>query len=176
MRDVSASAETRTVRWLDRDVTELLETSVSELLAALPARGVTKLRRPLEQAERLGLGYLRLGQAGDALSGGEAQRLRIAVHLAAKVDGASLFLLDEPTRGLHPDDVAALQAGFEDLLSHGHTILAIEHDLDVIAAADHVVEMGPGAGEEGGRVAFCGTPAALAACQGSPTGAALRAR
>ena len=84
--------------------------------------------------------------------------------------------MDEPTRGLHPDDVAPLLVALEGLLEKGHTILAVEHDLDVIAAADHVVDMGPGAGEEGGRVMFGGTPAALAACTASATGGALRSR
>ncbi|MAD33391.1 MAG: hypothetical protein CMJ88_06495, partial [Planctomycetes bacterium] len=168
--------ETLSVRWLDRDLAQLLATSVDELLADLPSRGLARLRRTLEQAERLGLGYLKLGQSGDALSGGEAQRLRIAQHLATEVAGASLFLMDEPTRGLHPDDVAPLLVALESLLEKGHTILAVEHDLDVIAAADHVVDMGPGAGDEGGGVMFCGTPAALAACSASATGGALRSR
>ena len=168
--------ETLSVRWLDRDLAQLLATSVDELLADLPSRGLARLRRGLEQADRLGLGYLKLGQSGDALSGGEAQRLRIAQHLATDVSGASLFLMDEPTRGLHPDDVAPLLVALEGLLEKGHTILAVEHDLDVIAAADHVVDMGPGAGEEGGRVMFGGTPAALAACTASATGGALRSR
>ena len=84
--------------------------------------------------------------------------------------------MDEPTRGLHPDDVSALQGALEEMIAQGHTIIAVEHDLDVIASADHVVDLGPGAGEAGGKVVFCGAPAALAACRESATGAALRSR
>ncbi len=161
------------IRWLGRDLAQTLGASVDALLASLPARGYARLRRTLEQASQLGLGYLTLGQPGDALSGGEAQRLRLAAHLAAEVSGASLFLLDEPTRGLHADDVAVLSAALDQLVARGHTVIAVEHDLDVIADADHVVELGPGAGAQGGRVVFAGSPDALAGCAESATGQAL---
>ena len=166
-------ADTLTIEWLGRNLAQTLDAAVAEVLEGLPARGCVRLRRVLTQAARLGLGYLTLGQAGDALSGGEAQRLTLATHLAADIDGAALFLLDEPTRGLHADDVAQLRAALDALLEHGHTVIAVEHDLDVIADADHVVDLGPGAGAQGGRVVFAGTPAALAACAGSATGEAL---
>ena len=168
-------ADTLAIEWLGRNLAQTLDATVDEVREGLPARGCARLARVLAQTARLGLGYLTLGQAGDALSGGEAQRLMLATHLAADVDGAALFLLDEPTRGLHADDVAQLRAALDALVEQGHTVVAVEHDLDVIADADHVVDMGPGAGVEGGAVVFEGTPRDLARCQESVTGAALGA-
>ncbi|MCK5943960.1 MAG: ATP-binding cassette domain-containing protein, partial [Planctomycetes bacterium] len=172
-------AETLAVRWQGRDLAGWLDASLAELLAEVPARGHGKLREPLELAVRLGLGYLTLGQSGDALSGGEAQRVSLAAHLLAgdarsRGSAPLLFLLDEPTRGLHPDDVVALQVALDELLAEGHTIVAVEHDLAVIAAADHVVDLGPGAGADGGRLVFCGSPRELVRCEESRTGRALR--
>ena len=168
-------ADTLAIEWLGRNLAQTLDATVDEVLEGLPARGCARLRGVLTETARLGLGYLTLGQAGDALSGGEAQRLMLATHLAADVDGAALFLLDEPTRGLHADDVAQLRAALDALVEQGHTVIAVEHDLDVSAAADHVVDMGPGAGAEGGAVVFEGAPRDLARCQESVTGAALAA-
>ena len=147
---------------------------MASLLGALPERGHRRLRRILQQASRLGLGYLTLGQSGDALSGGEAQRLQLAAHLAGEVSGAALFLLDEPTRGLHADDVATLRVALDELIAQGHSVIAVEHDRDVIADADYVVDMGPGAGAQGGRVLYRGLPEGLVDCPDSATGAALR--
>lgn len=128
---------------------------------------------PLETAARVGLGYLRLGQGADTLSGGEAQRLELATHLDADSSSSTLYVLDEPTRGLHPDDVEQLLDVIDGLADRGHTVVVIEHDLAVIAAADHVIELGPGAGPDGGRVQFAGPPAELAAA-GTATGVELR--
>jgi len=166
--------ESLAVRWLDLDISEALDQSVASLLGALPERGHRRLRRILQQASRLGLGYLTLGQSGDALSGGEAQRLQLAAHLAGEVSGAALFLLDEPTRGLHADDVATLRVALDELIAQGHSVIAVEHDRDVIADADYVVDMGPGAGAQGGRVLYRGLPEGLVDCPDSATGAALR--
>jgi excinuclease ABC subunit A len=165
---------TLAIRWRGLDLAQCLAATVDELLLSLPPRGLARLRGPLQVAADLGLGYLTLGQAGDSLSGGEAQRLSLATHLAAAGDGATLFVLDEPTRGLHPDDVDALRVAFDQLLERGHTILAVEHDLSVIADADHVVELGPGAGADGGCVVVHGTPSDVARCESSRTGSALR--
>lgn len=152
---------TLAVQWRGLSIADALQATVGEMLQHAEAASLTKMIRPLRVAQELGLGYLRLGQAADSLSGGEAQRLALAVHLAAPTRGSTLFLLDEPTRGLHPDDVDALLAAFERLLAAGHTIVAIEHDLAVIGAADHVIDLGPGAGADGGRVMAVGTPAAV---------------
>ena len=169
-------AATRTVAWLGLSLGELFATPLEQLRERLPARGLSALRRPLDMAIRLGLGYLPLGQNAEALSGGEAQRLALAAHLAQPHPERTLFVLDEPSRGLHPDDVTALLAALEALTAAGHTVLMIEHDLDLIAAADHVVDLGPGAGPAGGRIVFQGPPAALAAYEASRTGQALAAR
>ncbi|WP_017586735.1 ATP-binding cassette domain-containing protein [Nocardiopsis ganjiahuensis] len=126
----------------------------------------------LERMERVGLGYLRLGQSLDTLSGGERQRLRLARELAA---AARLYVLDEPTTGLHGGDVAGLVALFDRMVDEGATVVVVEHRMDVVAAADHVVDLGPGAGPEGGRVVFEGTPAELADSGVGATADALRA-
>lgn len=137
-----------------------------------------QIAEPLRVARDLGLGYLRLGQGADTLSGGEAQRLALAAHLCKERRGARevLFLLDEPTRGLHPDDVVALVAALRRLVDAGHTIVAVEHDLVLIAAADYVMDLGPGAGSAGGSVVFSGPVVELVECAESPTGRALRRR
>jgi excinuclease ABC subunit A len=124
--------------------------------------------------DEIGLGYLRLGQPATTLSGGEAQRIKIAAHLAATGGDRLLYILDEPTTGLHFDDIARLLAAFRRLLQAGHTLLVIEHNLDVIKTADHVIDLGPEGGDEGGRVVATGTPEEIAAAPGSHTGRYLR--
>ncbi|MDX9733298.1 MAG: ATP-binding cassette domain-containing protein [Thermoanaerobaculia bacterium] len=132
-----------------------------------------KLARVLAVLVDLGLGYLPLGQSATTLSGGEAQRVKLATELA-RATGPALVVLDEPTTGLHPSDVAALVEAFRRLTAAGHTLLVADHDLDLLRAADRVTEVGPGSGPEGGLVVVEGTAADLAACAASPTGAALR--
>ncbi len=117
----------------------------------------------------MGLGYLTLGEATPALSGGEAQRLKLASEMRRNQDD-TLFIFDEPTIGLHPLDVETLIGVLQNLIEHGATVVVIEHDLDMIANADHVVDLGPGGGERGGSVVVAGTPAEVAACPESVTG------
>ncbi|HVL59333.1 MAG TPA: excinuclease ABC subunit A, partial [Burkholderiaceae bacterium] len=173
-----------------RSIAEVLELTVHEALAFFA--GDHELVRRLQPLADVGLDYLRLGQPVPTLSGGEAQRLKLAGFLAdahgnGKRGGArttraagagpvrgKLFLFDEPTTGLHFDDVARLLQAFRKLLRAGHSLLVIEHNLDVIAAADWAIELGPEGGEGGGRIVGCGAPAALAAHPASATGAALR--
>ena len=166
--------ETLEISWRGLSIADVLGQTIAEMCQHAEAAGLKKLAMPLQIAKELGLGYLQLGQPADALSGGEAQRLSLAMHLATPSRGATLFLLDEPTRGLHPDDVDALLAALERLLASGHTVVAVEHDLGLIGAADHVVDLGPGAGSDGGRVVFVGTPHDLASCDDSATGVAIR--
>lgn len=150
-----------------RTLPQLMGLTVDELLDALDGpRGV---RSKLETLHGLGLGYLTLGEATPALSGGEAQRLKLASEMRRDQTG-TLFVFDEPTIGLHPLDVASLLGVLQGLVDHGATVLVIEHDLDMIANADHVVDLGPGGGERGGSVVVAGTPDEVAACPESVTG------
>ncbi len=153
-------------------VADILDLPVSSALAQLGQDRV--IRRVLAAMERVGLGYLPLGQPATTLSGGEAQRVKLAAELGRGGKGRGLYLLDEPTTGLHPEDVQVLLRALEGLTQQGHTVVVVEHDLDVIRAADHLVDLGPGSGERGGRVMAQGAPDEVAACQGSLTGAALR--
>ena len=117
----------------------------------------------------LGLGYLTLGEETPSLSGGEAQRLKLASEMG-KTQENSVFVFDEPTIGLHPLDVETLLGVFRSLIGNGATVVVIEHDLDVIRNADYIIDMGPGGGEEGGRIVACGTPDEIKVCSESVTG------
>lgn len=166
-------AATLEVRWHGLSIADVLAMSAEQVLEIVRSAETPKLEAPLAMMQELGLSYLQLGQSGDSLSGGEAQRLALATHLCRKAKGVTLFVLDEPTRGLHPDDVVAMLAAFERLLAAGHTIVAIEHDLAVIAAADHVVDLGPATGADGGSLVAACTPVELARLDASATGRAL---
>ena len=150
---------------------DVMALTVDEALRRLPEAnaGMKRVRKKLQVLHDLGLGYLTLGEATPALSGGEAQRLKLASELTRAQDDA-LFAFDEPTIGLHPLDVETLLGVLQRLLDNGATVVVIEHDLDMIANADYVIDMGPGGGEDGGRVVACGTPEQVAACSESVTG------
>jgi excinuclease ABC subunit A len=160
------------------DIAEVLDLTVAEALQRF--RGHDEITRPLQALADVGLDYLRLGQPTPTLSGGEAQRLKLAGFLAAAAKSrqglarkGTLFLFDEPTTGLHFDDVAKLLRALRKLLDAGHTVLVIEHNLDVIAASDWVIDLGPEGGDAGGALIFAGPPDELAACAESFTGQAL---
>ena len=127
------------------------------------------VRSRLEILRDLGLGYLTLGEETPGLSGGEAQRLKLASEMGRQQDD-SVFVFDEPTIGLHPKDVETLLNVFQTLIDHGATVVVIEHDLDVIRSADYIIDMGPEGGEDGGRIVACGTPDEIRACGESVTG------
>ena len=150
---------------------DVMALTVDEALRRLPDgnAGMKRVRKKLQVLHDLGLGYLTLGEATPALSGGEAQRLKLASELTRAQDDA-LFAFDEPTIGLHPLDVETLLGVLQRLLDNGATVVVIEHDLDMIANADYVIDMGPGGGQDGGRVVACGTPEQVAACPESVTG------
>jgi excinuclease ABC subunit A len=160
------------VRYRGRNVHQVLEMTVREALAFFA--GSQKVLRRLHLLDEIGLGYLRLGQPATTLSGGEAQRIKIAAHLASRTADRLLYILDEPTTGLHFDDIAKLLAAFRKLLQAGHTLLVIEHNLDVIKTADYIIDLGPEGGEDGGWIVAAGTPEDVAAVAASHTGHYLR--
>ena len=160
------------VRYRGRNVTEVLDLTVREALAFFST--VPKVLRRLQVLDEIGLGYLRLGQPATTLSGGEAQRIKIAAHLASHAGERLLYILDEPTTGLHFDDIAKLLAAFRKLLEAGHTLAVIEHNLDVIKTADWIIDLGPEGGEEGGQVLAMGTPEHVAEVKASHTGRYLQ--
>jgi excinuclease ABC subunit A len=160
------------VKYRGRNVHQVLEMTVREALAFFGSS--PKVLRRLQVLDEIGLGYLRLGQAATTLSGGEAQRIKIAAHLSSHAGERLLYILDEPTTGLHFDDIAKLLAAFKKLLQAGHTLVVIEHNLDVIKTADYVIDLGPEGGEEGGRVVAAGTPEQIARAERSYTGRHLR--
>ena len=134
--------------------------------------GVRSVSEKLGVLRELGLGYLTLGEETPGLSGGEAQRLKLAGEMG-RGQADTVFVFDEPTIGLHPLDVKVLVGVFQTLVGHGATVIVIEHDLDVIRSADHVIDMGPGGGEEGGTIVAAGTPEEIRASAQSKTGAFL---
>jgi excinuclease ABC subunit A len=166
--------ETLEATYKGKSISDVLNLQVSEALALF--RPIPKLRHILATLEDLGLGYLKLGQPANTLSGGEAQRLKLAVELARPQAPHTLYLFDEPTTGLHFGDVRRLLDAFLRLRDAGHSVLVVEHHLDVIAAADWVIELGPGGGEHGGNLVAAGTPEAVRKVANSPTGKALNRR
>jgi excinuclease ABC subunit A len=160
------------VKYRGRSVDQVLEMTVREALTFFSSS--PKVLRRLQVLDEIGLGYLRLGQPATTLSGGEAQRIKIAAHLSSHTGDRILYILDEPTTGLHFDDIAKLLAACRKLLQAGHSLLVIEHNLDVIKTADWVIDLGPEGGEEGGRVVAAGTPEQIAQAEGSHTGRYLR--
>jgi excinuclease ABC subunit A len=160
------------VLYRGRNIAQVLEMTVREAFAFF--RGQRKAQLGLQRLIDVGLDYLRLGQPANTLSGGEAQRLKLAGHLAAAGKNRTLFLLDEPTTGLHFSDIVKLQDCFDALLDHGHSLVIVEHNLQLMQAADYIIDLGPGAADEGGQIVTQGTPEKVAACEASVTGAYLR--
>jgi excinuclease ABC subunit A len=130
--------------------------------------------RPLTLLAEIGLGYLRLGQPATELSGGEAQRIKLATELQRSQHGNSLYVLDEPTTGLHPADVDKLMAQLHGLVDAGNTVIVVEHEMRVVADSDWVIDVGPGAGEDGGAIVASGTPQQVARAKASRTAPYLR--
>ncbi len=165
--------ETLEVRYKGKNVAELLEASIEEALALF--ENVPALRRPLETLDQVGLGYLHLGQPATTLSGGEAQRIKLARELSRRSTGRTLYLLDEPTTGLHFADIANLLGVLHRLVDLGNTVVVVEHQLDVVRSADWVIDLGPEGGAAGGELVAAGTPAQVARVAASHTGRALAA-
>jgi excinuclease ABC subunit A len=135
---------------------------------------IPKIRRRLQALVDVGLGYMRVGQPATTLSGGEAQRVKLAAELCKVATGRTLYILDEPTTGLHFADIQRLLEVLERLVDAGNSVIVIEHNLDVIKVADRIIDLGPEGGDEGGRVIVTGTPEQVAAADGSHTGAFLK--
>jgi excinuclease ABC subunit A len=160
------------IRYNGRNVHEVLQLTVDEAIEFFS--GQKRITQKLQVLADVGLGYLRLGQSATTLSGGEAQRVKLAAHLAQATCEGTLYIFDEPTTGLHFDDIAKLLAAFRRLIENGASLLIIEHNLEVIKAADWVIDLGPEGGDRGGYVVAAGTPAQIAAAPNSYTGQFLR--
>ena len=164
--------ETLEVRYKGKTIHDVLEMTCEEALAFFAP--LPRLRRKLETLNDVGLGYVKLGQPSTQLSGGEAQRVKLATELSRRDTGKTLYVLDEPTTGLHTDDVKRLLEILQRLCDSGSTVLVIEHNLDVIKTADHIIDLGPEGGDGGGAIVVTGTPEEVARCEASYTGQFLR--
>ncbi len=160
------------VRYRGRNIHEVLNMTVREAISFF--RDVPKITNRLRVLDEVGLGYLRLGQSATTLSGGEAQRVKLAAHLSKRAGAKTLYIFDEPTTGLHFDDISKLLAAFRALIEAGGSLLVIEHNLDVIKTADYIIDLGPEGGEDGGNVVATGTPQEIMSVTASHTGRYLR--
>ncbi|MBM3776466.1 MAG: ATP-binding cassette domain-containing protein, partial [Acidobacteria bacterium] len=164
--------ETLQVKYKGRSIADLLEATVEEALPLL--ENIPQIRAKLQTLNDVGLGYIHLGQSATTLSGGEAQRIKLARELSKRQTGRTFYVLDEPTTGLHFDDVQKLLDVLKRLVDLGNTVVVIEHNLDVIKTADWLIDLGPDGGEYGGRVVACGPPEQVARSRKSHTAEALR--
>jgi excinuclease ABC subunit A len=171
-RGARYNRETLSVKFKGKSIAELLDTTVDEALPLL--ENVPQIQQKLQTLLDVGLGYLKLGQSATTLSGGEAQRIKLAKELSKRATGRTVYMLDEPTTGLHFADVHKLLDVLQRLVSLGNTIIVIEHNLDVIKSADYIIDLGPEGGEHGGRVVVAGTPEEVARSRRSHTGQVLR--
>jgi len=165
--------ETLEVTYKGRNIAEVLDMTVRESLEFFSA--IPTLKKKLQTLEDVGLGYLHLGQSATTLSGGEAQRVKLATELMRRATGKTFYILDEPTTGLHFDDIQRLLTVLQRLVDKGNTVLVIEHNLDVVKSVDHVIDLGPDGGSGGGRIIATGTPEVVAGAEGSYTGEYLHA-
>lgn len=167
------NAKTLEVTYCDKNIAQVLEMTVDDAFTFFADQ--PNLARALGVVRDVGLGYLRLGQSATQLSGGEAQRIKLATELQRTQRGTTLYVLDEPTTGLHPEDVSRLMKQLDELVEAGNTVIVVEHDMRVVASSDYVIEIGPGAGDEGGHVMAAGPPRAVARVKGSRTAPFLAA-
>ena len=164
--------ETLQVSYRGKTIADLLEMTVAEAVDFF--ENLPSIHRKLATLKDVGLGYIKLGQPATTLSGGEAQRVKLASELQKRQTGKTFYILDEPTTGLHFDDVRQLLEVLQQLVEHGNTVLVIEHNLDVIKVADRIIDLGPEGGDKGGHIVVAGTPEEVAACPASHTGRFLR--
>ena len=166
--------ETLEIKYRGKSIADILDLTVDQGLPLL--ENVPSIASKLRTLQNVGLGYIELGQSATTLSGGEAQRVKLAKELSKRGTGRTLYILDEPTTGLHFEDTRKLLDVLDRIVEQGNTVVIIEHNLDVIKTADHIIDLGPEGGEEGGWVVAQGTPEAVASDQRSHTGHVLRAR
>ena len=164
--------ETLEILYKGKSIADVLDMTVAEALAFFEK--VPRIREKLQTLYDVGLGYIKLGQSATTLSGGEAQRVKLSRELSKRATGRTLYILDEPTTGLHFHDIRQLLEVLHRLTDAGNTVLVIEHNLDVIKTADHLIDLGPEGGDGGGRVVATGTPEEVTATSGSYTGQFLR--
>lgn len=164
--------DTLEVKYKGKNIFDVLDMTVEEGLSFFENH--PKIARKLQTLYDVGLGYIKIGQSSTTLSGGEAQRVKLATELSRRGTGKTIYILDEPTTGLHTDDVAKLLVVLNRLCENGNTVLVIEHNLDVIKTADHIIDLGPEGGDGGGTVVVTGTPEEVAACERSYTGQYLK--
>ena len=162
------------VRFQGQNIYDVLEMTVNQAIEFFSTHQQDKIVKRLKPLQDVGLGYIKLGQSSSTLSGGENQRVKLAYYLGQEKVDPTIFIFDEPTTGLHMHDIKRLLVAFDALLERGHTLIIIEHNLDVIKCADHIIDLGPEGGDKGGRLVVCGTPEQVAACPDSYTGKFLK--
>jgi len=167
-------SDTLEVKFQDKNIYDILEMTVNQAIEFFTEHGQKKIVKKLTPLQDVGLGYIKLGQSSSTLSGGENQRVKLAYFLSVEKTQPTIFVFDEPTTGLHFHDIKKLLEAFDALISRGHTIVIIEHNLDVIKCADYVIDLGPEGGKMGGNLVVAGTPEEIAQCAASYTGQFLK--
>ena len=166
------NTDTLNIRYKGKNISEVLDMRVTEALEFF--ENVPKIKRKLQVIEDVGLGYIKLGQSAPTLSGGEAERVKLAKELQKISTGNTLYVLDEPTTGLHTDDIKRLLAILQKIVDNKNTVVVIEHNLDVIKVADYIIDLGPDGGDGGGTIVATGTPEEIAKVDNSYTGNFLK--
>lgn len=167
-------ADTLLVTYHGKNIHDILEMTVNQAVEFFTEHGAKKVVRRLKPLQDVGLGYVKLGQSSSTLSGGENQRVKLAYYLSLEKSDPTMFIFDEPTTGLHFHDIKKLLCSFDALIKRGHTIVIIEHNMEVIKCADHIIDIGPEGGDRGGKLVVCGTPEEVASCEASYTARFLR--
>ncbi len=162
------------VRFEGQNINDILNMTVNQAIEFFETHKQTKISKRLKPLQDVGLGYIKLGQSSSTLSGGENQRVKLAYYLGTEKTEPTIFIFDEPTTGLHFHDIRRLLSAFDALIERGHSLIIIEHNMDVIKCADHVIDLGPEGGDKGGNLVACGTPEEIAACPESHTGRFLK--
>ena len=162
------------VKFHDKNIHDILEMTVGDAINFFSEHGEKRIAENLQPLQDVGLAYIKLGQSSSTLSGGENQRVKLAYYLSRQSDRPTLFIFDEPTTGLHFHDIKKLLASFERLIARGHSIVIIEHNMDIIKCADYLIDLGPEGGDNGGTLVATGTPEEVAACEASYTGQYLK--